>query len=187
MINKLIYTLILVLLLLPANASDTLTKIPKLRGDEFLISLSYGSYLFGYYHSVGYSRSYQLEGNSYIGFYAGLGYLPPKSEQLFADELGFKGDKLYAYSTRLQFVQKLKKIDLFTAFEYNYLKSSIPSYIGRERHYMGKLGVEFYLFKKHLSFTPQVGAGFARLNIPGITDKTTRRNLSVGFDIGYCF
>jgi hypothetical protein len=177
-----------ILTIISAKADDTIPKLRKLRTDEILLNVSIASTLFGTYHSIGYARSYQLKGNSYLGFYVGLGYLLPKSEQLFADKLGFKGDKLYAYTARLQYVYKLKKLDLYSAFEYNYLESSANAtgYFDYERHFLGKIGVDLYLFKRHLSFSPQLGLGMAKIR-QAYTPIKNISQLNVGFDIGFCF
>jgi hypothetical protein len=171
-----------------AKANDTIPKIRKLRTDEILLSVSVESVLFGTYHSIGYARSYQLKGNSYLGFYFGVGYLPPKSEQLFADKLGFKGDRLYAHTARLQFMQKQKKLELYAAIEYNYLESTANAtgHFDYERHFMGKVGTKLYLFKRHLFISPQFGLGLAKIR-QAYTPVKNRTQLSFGFDLGFCF
>jgi hypothetical protein len=62
-----------------------------------------------------------------LGFYAGLGYISPEND--FIDKIGFIGSKLHTYTARLQYVQKLKKRSLYTAFEYTYLTPNIGGFL----------------------------------------------------------
>jgi hypothetical protein len=172
-----------------AFGDDSIPKIYDIRKNEIQLAVSGGgAYNFGLYHTLGYSRLFSLKGNSYLGIYGGLGYLPPKSKQLFAHKIGFDGYKLYAHTARIQFVQVVKNIGIYSALEYTYLAKNIYfSYIN-QHHFIWKFGVEFYIFKKHLSLSPQIGIGYATLQDPYDPPyNINAKMITLGLDIGFCF
>jgi hypothetical protein len=166
---------------------DSIPTIYPIRKNEIQMNISIGAHNYGLYHTLGYSRLFRLKGNSYLGFYGGLGYLPPKSKQLFAHKIGFDGYKLYAHTARIQFIQVVKNIGIYSALEYTYLTKNIYQNTQNQHRFICKLGAEFYLFKKHLSLSPQVGLGYAYLQDPYDSYYFNAKTITLGFDIGFCF
>lgn len=130
-----------------AKADDSIPSSRVLRPNEIQLTVSIGAHNYGLYHTIGYEHLFHLKNKSYLSVYAGLGYLPPKSKQLFAHKIGFDGYKLYAHTARIQFIQVVKNIGIYSALEYTYLAKNIYfSYIN-QHHFIWKFGAEFIYLK----------------------------------------
>lgn len=187
--KRYISSIFLVFICCSSFSSDSISGISKPRMNELQLSIVLGgsSNTHGKYHTMGYSRLFNLEEKSYLGFYLGLGYLPPKSKQLFAHKIGFDGYKFYAYTGRFQFVQMVQNFGLYSAIEYTFLTHNEDLYYANEHQFMIKMGVEFLFFKNHLSLRPQIGLGRSRLQDPYDPTYFQENALTFGFDIGFCF
>jgi hypothetical protein len=181
-----IQILVIVFISTFAMADGNIPSSRVLRPNEIQLTVSIGAHNYGLYHTIGYAHLFHLKNKSYLNLYAGLGYLPPKSKQLFAYKIGFDGRKLYAHTARIQFVQEFMNVGFYGGFEYTYLTKNTNGG-GDEHQFLGKVGFEFYLFKKHLSFSPQIGLGRAHLQDLDDTDFHQEYAISYGFDLGFCF
>jgi hypothetical protein len=184
--KKILQILLILLVNKSVLAEDSIPKSTELRSNEVQIAINGGSSInYGLYYTLGYTRLFKLKSNSFLGFYFGLGYLPKKAG--FLNEIGFEGYKFYSYTGRFEFKRKIKNFAIHTALEYTYLAEKKGTVDEDEHQYMGKIGMDMYLFKRHLSFTPQIGLGRVLFKYPMAQSYSSDFYFNIGFDIGFCF
>lgn len=168
-------------------ASDSIPKVIIVKPDEIQLTLTrYSRAYYDIYHTIGYSRLWRIKESSYFGFYAGVGFISHKNQLL--DKLGFKGQGVYAYMARIQFIQKLKRCSLYMALQYSYLTPNNGfNYYNNERQYLVKLGLKKYFLKNYLSVTPQIGFGISESQGIYSSHYNSGLHINYGFDIGFCF
>ena len=111
--KKIILIYVIVFIGTFAMADDSIPSSRVLRPNEIQLTVSLGAHNYGLYHTIGYAHLFHLKNKSYLSLYAGLGYLPPKSKQLFANKIGFDGYKLYEHTALLQFLQEFINVGFY--------------------------------------------------------------------------
>jgi hypothetical protein len=184
--KKILQIALIFLASVTTKADDSIPSLRVLPPNKIQLTVAIGAHNYGLYHTIGYAHLFHLKKKSYLSIYGGLGYLPPKSKQLFAYKIGFDGYKLYAHTARVQYVHEFTNVGFYGGFEYTFLTKEVGN-AGDEHQFLGKVGIEFYLFKKHLSISPQLGLGRAHLQDLDDTEFYQENAISYGFDIGFCF